>query len=131
MRVDCHENFRISCNGPDAEHGNDGKPDDHYRAEQFSDAAGSMALSPKKEKQDQAGQGQYHWFGLGGGHFQPFQGGKDGNDRSNKTISVQQGRTKKPAKNQPSAQSGAKVLVQQGQHGENPAFTLIIGFHDE
>ncbi len=73
------------------------KPNDHYRPEQFPDFAGAMTLTPKKEKQDQAGQGEDQWLGLSSGHFQTFQGGEDGDNRSNETIPIQQRRTKEPS----------------------------------
>ena len=111
--------------------GDDDKPDNHDRTEKFADAAGAMTLGPKQENQDHAGQGQDQGLGLGGGHFQTFQGGEDGNDRGDEPIAVQQGGTEQPRQDQSPAQVGAQVLVEQGQHGEDAAFALVVGAHDE
>ena len=89
------------------------------------------ALPPEKSDQHCAGERQDQGLGLGGGHFQAFQGGQHGNDRGDEPIAIQEGRTEKPPQHQDPPQVGAQVLVEQGQHGEDPALAVVVGLHDE
>ena len=115
----------------EAEPGDDGKPDNHDGTEKFADPAGAMSLRPKEQQEYAAGEGQNHRFGLGGGNFEALQGGEDGNDRGDQAVAVEQGGAEEPGQDQPAAQVGPHAFVEQGQHGEDAAFPLIIGPEDE
>ncbi len=75
--------------------------------------------------------GQDQRFGPGGGNFEALQGGEDGNDRGDQAVAVEQGGAEEPGQDQASAQVGPQAFVEQGQHGEDAAFPLVVGPEDE
>src|SRR5208282_3720843 len=53
--IDRGQDLGPGGDGPEAQPGEDHKPENHHRTEKFAYAAGSMSLGPKKEQQDYAG----------------------------------------------------------------------------
>ena len=105
------------------------EPDHHDGAEDLADDGRALALQHEQPHQDDHSRGQDVLGKARHRLFEAFQRGQHRNRRRDRTIAIQQSRTQNAHGHQASAFMPMQGQI--GHQGQNSAFALVVGAHDQ
>ena len=129
MRADGPQNFRMGDDLRDTQQRQHRKPDQRDRSKKFTDASRAMLLHRKQRKQNQQRDRDHTLFKGGRNDFQSFDCRQHRDGRCDHTIAIKQRGAKNPENQQPAPELGFVLDGHGGQrqHGDQPAFAVVVG----
>lgn len=110
-----------------------GEPQHHDRTEDSTDPGCAVALNREEPDQDGGGDGYHVRVEHRCGYCQPLDSGQDRDGGCDRTVAVQESRPEEAEQDQVSALASVIAAGRRDQSGESedPAFTIVVGPHDE
>ena len=117
-----------------AEEGDGNEPDHHDGTEQPADVLSAPVLNEEEKDEDNAGHGHDEGGRCARGHFQSFDGRKDGYRRRDDPVPVKETGAENAGKHERRLKTGGKRLPgggQKAEKGEDASLAAIVGPQDE
>jgi hypothetical protein len=131
-RIDRRENDRLTCQGHEPEHRDDGEPRHHDRAKQSPDTMRAVALDREHGNQNHNRDRHDVRIEQRCRELEPLDGSENGDRRSDHAVAVEQRRTEYAHQDESRPVRAAPIVLrQQSGQRQNATFTLVVGTHHD